>query len=236
MNFGEDIRTLRPTQGDHQQEEGKCEKPEDGDGTPKFAPIPIDPNGNLRLIVGEERRVFLVDANALRRSSKVFDAMLFGSFKEAVQDTAWTVELPEDDAWAMQVLLDAVHTNFGKVPKKMGILGLYRITVFTNKYDMTHCLQPWARIWASKADNPLLHKEYRHSCNEDDIERIWVFYELGMYRPFEDLLLSVALDASATPDGDIQIRRYVLQHTKFIKLKDSDVLIDSNVYGQSQEV
>lgn len=185
------------------------------------------------LIVGEERHVFLIDANTLRRSSKVFNAMLFGGFKEAVQDAAWTVELPEDDAWAMHILLDAVHANFGEVPKKMDISGLYRITVLTNKYDMTHCLQPWVRTWASKADNSPLHAEY---CNEADIERIWVFYELGMYRPFEDLLLSIALDASATPDGDIQIRRYQPNQEEYIKLKETGVLIRSDVLGKSQEL
>ncbi|ROW16240.1 hypothetical protein VPNG_01997 [Cytospora leucostoma] len=164
--------------------------------------------------------------------------MLFGGYKEAVQDTDWTVELPEDDSWAMRLILNAVHSNFGEVPKKMDISGLYRITVLTNKYDMTHCLQPWARMWALEAINPLLHENYQHSCDEAHIERIWVLYELGMYHPFEDLLLAIALDASATSDGDIQISRHNPNQTKtkYIKLKDSGVLIASNVLGLIEEV
>lgn len=63
-----------------------------------------------------------------------------------------------------------------------------------------------------------------------------MFYELGMYRPFEDLLLSIALDASATPDGDIQIRRYQPIQEEYIKLKETGVLIRSDVLGQSQEL
>ncbi|KUI59670.1 hypothetical protein VP1G_06878 [Cytospora mali] len=206
---------------------------------PKSSPIVIDPNGNLKLVVDADRVLFRVDANALRRSSKVFEAMLFGGFRESEQGSDWTVELPEDDAWAMQTLLHAAHANFADIPKTMDVSELYSLTVLTNKYNMTHCLQPWARKWASPVNNPSLHSpvEDRDAVEEIDIERIWVLHELGMYRSFEDMIVGIALNATATPDGDIQI--WVTESSEpdradrvLAKLKDTDALIDSKVLGQ----
>ncbi|KUI70525.1 hypothetical protein VM1G_06433 [Cytospora mali] len=205
---------------------------------PESSPILVDPNGNLKLVVDAERVLFRVDANALRRSSKVFDAMLFRGFRESEQGSDWTVELPEDDAWAMQTLLHAAHANFADIPKTMDLSELYSLTVLTNKYDMTHCLQPWAHKWASPVNNPSLHNPVvDRDVEEMDIERIWVLHEFGMYRSFEDMIVGVALNATATPDGDIQI--WVTESSEpdrtdrvLAKLNDTDVLIDSKVLGQ----
>lgn len=175
----------------------------------------------------------------MRRSSKVFDTMLFGCFRESQQGPDWTVELPEDDSWAMQILLNAVHANFSEVPRKMDISGLYRITVLTNKYDMTHCLQPWASIWASEADKPALHSPINwdlSAVEKTKLEMIWVLHEFGMYSPFETRVLETALNATATPDGDIQIQVTGLdgdsRKTRMSKLEDAETLIDGKVLGQ----
>lgn len=163
--------------------------------------------------------------------------MLFGGFKESKQEPDWIVELPEDDHWAMGILLNAIHANFSRVPKDMDTPGLYEITVQANKYDMTHCLQPWASVWASETNNPDLY-EYMgtRAVEETDIQKLWVLHEFGMYWPFETLLLDIALNATATSDGDIQI---LVTETDggppkqaLLHLGDTEALIDGRVLGK----
>lgn len=107
----------------------------------------------------------------------------------------------------MQILLNAIHANFASVPKMMDASSLYEVTILTDKYSITHCLQPWAQIWTSKANNPSLHGPINsdRGVGKEDIERIWALQEFGLYSPFEDLLLDIALNATADSDGDIQI-------------------------------
>ncbi|KAG6368602.1 hypothetical protein INS49_002815 [Diaporthe citri] len=99
----------------------------------KNDPIHIDRNGNLQLIVGPDAVKMQVDANALRRASKVFNRMLFGPFSESHQTEEWTVELPEDDPEPLRVIFHAAHGNFGRVPQRLKVADLYDVTVMADK-------------------------------------------------------------------------------------------------------
>lgn len=73
----------------------------------------VDPHGDLRLIVGEERVVFQVCSRTLARSSPVWEAMLYGPFsegKEQQKSQDWKVALPDDNPDAMHMILLVVHS------------------------------------------------------------------------------------------------------------------------------
>lgn len=163
--------------------------------------------------------------------------MLFGGFKEADQGPDWTVDLPEDDSWSLEILLNAVHANFSKVPEHVNISGLYKITVLTNKYDMMHCLRPWASVWTCEANNPVLYKPADgKSVEEVDIEMLWVLHELGMYPQFFEVIHGIVMNATATSNGDIQILVTEMSdgavEASLSNLDDIDVLIDGRVHGK----
>ncbi len=111
-----------------------------------------DYEADLTLLVGEEKREFDVCSKAMARSSAVFKAMLYGSFRESQpidKTEPWIVELPDDDADGLSVLLDIVHSRFHLVPETVAPDRLHRILIVSHKYDMTQFIRPWATTWAS---------------------------------------------------------------------------------------
>ncbi|KAK2598387.1 hypothetical protein N8I77_011807 [Diaporthe amygdali] len=160
----------------------------------KNNPIHIDPNGNLKLIVGPAAVQMHVDANALRRSSKVFDRMLFGGLREAHQTDEWTVELPEDDPEALRVIFHAAHANFRDLPPTLSLSQLYYITVMADKYGMIGTLQPWMANWTSAETHPeLWTSEDENETSREDLQRLCVLYYQGLPQQFYEILLRVLI-------------------------------------------
>ncbi|KAJ0122355.1 hypothetical protein J7T55_002868 [Diaporthe amygdali] len=160
----------------------------------KNNPIHIDPNGNLKLIVGPAAVPMHVDANALRRSSKVFDRMLFGDFSESYQTDGWAVELPEDDPEALRVIFHAAHANFRDLPPTLSLSQLYYITVMADKYGMIGTLQPWMANWTSAETHPeLWTSEDENETSREDLQRLCVLYYQGLPQQFYEILLRVLI-------------------------------------------
>jgi hypothetical protein len=106
-----------------------------------------DSCGDLTLVVGSDtnKPTFLVCSRSLSRSSPVFRAMLYGSFRESrpADINSWLVELPDDSAIPAGILFDIVHGRFRMVtPRMVRLDALYEILAFTDKYDMTSLLVP----------------------------------------------------------------------------------------------
>jgi hypothetical protein len=116
------------------------------------APVRVDDDGDLRLVIGPDQREFLVCSRSLSRASRVFKCMLYGGFREShpVSDTEpWVVQLPEDDSAAAKLLLDVIHVRFDRIPTTLPLAELYNVLVFTEKYDMTKVLRPWLQAWVT---------------------------------------------------------------------------------------
>ena len=76
--------------------------------------------------------------------------MLYGNFREARPTNpaeAWRVELPEDDANSVRILLNIIHCHFDLVPSTLSLLDLYNLLVVTKKYDTTKFVRPWIQDW-----------------------------------------------------------------------------------------
>ncbi|KAK4210510.1 hypothetical protein QBC37DRAFT_428698 [Rhypophila decipiens] len=129
---------------------------------PPTTKVEIDPNGDLTLVIGRKPaqesvlapgstiREFLVDSRAVSRGSPVLKRMLNGPFMESKpsDNTEWRVSLPDDIPEAAKVLFDIAHSRFEAVDSLTpSVAYLHAILVFSEKYDMTALLRPWAKSW-----------------------------------------------------------------------------------------
>lgn len=150
--------------------------------------LTFDEDGDLHLEVGggevgcpqqqpQQKQTFVVCSRALARASKPLKAMLHGGFAESMPpqggggDAAWTVALPDDDPGAFAILMHIIHNRFAMVPVSVGRADLFKITVLTDKYDMTEVLRPWARTWVA----PLVSS----TSTEGVDQLLWIAWILG---------------------------------------------------------
>ncbi|KAB5531384.1 hypothetical protein GE09DRAFT_1252067 [Coniochaeta sp. 2T2.1] len=137
----------------------------------------FDPDGELRLDIGPYSLPVLscvVCPRTISRASNVFKRMLYGGFSESKpKEGEWVVKLPEDDPDAMTFVLYILHGHFDKVPRTLTQDKLYRVTVVTDKYDLTSSLRPWASMWLQNPEAP----ESRNMLA--NAQRIRIAWELG---------------------------------------------------------
>ncbi|KAI0014948.1 hypothetical protein F4780DRAFT_773877 [Xylariomycetidae sp. FL0641] len=184
------------------------------------APVTIDEDGDLLLEVGqfqcphvvaEDERLrtssgtFRVCSRTLSRCSPVMKKMLFGGFSEARRPSgqAWKIQLPEDDAKAMEVILNIIHSHFERIPTTdMSLDTLYGITVLTDKYNLTRLLRPWVQQWDYITKNDLGCGENMDRSDEGYLEkRIWLAWELGDEERLQQFARDMAQFSNVDEDG-----------------------------------
>lgn len=170
----------------------------------------IDRDGNLKLVVGPDAVQMQVDANALRRASKVLKCMLFGPFSEAHQTENWTVQLPEDDPEALRIIFHAIHGNFGNVPRALTLSKLYEITIMADKYAMTGSLRPWVSDWTvGFQESGTWKPDDKKNTSYEDLQSLIVLYHLGTFKQFECVFISLMLHTEVGPNGQLLFRNSV---------------------------
>ncbi|OIW22542.1 hypothetical protein CONLIGDRAFT_675071 [Coniochaeta ligniaria NRRL 30616] len=146
---------------------------------PAQGPAYFDPYGDLRLEIGSDNAACIICSRALSRASPVFKKMLNGGFAESMPSHGeWVVKLPEDDPEAMIFLLNVVHGQFDDIPETLPEEKLYRLTILTDKYDMTKSLRPWASYWLKRLANT-------ERTVDTQAQRMWIAWELGDAGLFE---------------------------------------------------
>lgn len=170
------------------------------------ATIAVDEDGDLSLKVGPDtdNTTFLVCSRTLSRSSPVFKAMLYGSFRESRPAdpgaSPWVVELPDDNHLPAEILLNIIHGRFDFTPKVMTIDTLYEILAFADKYDMTSRLNPWMQAWVSSVF-PL--EMQLPSAPGDAWRIIAVSRELGLVRPLKELVMHAIMHSEVNSNGEL---------------------------------
>lgn len=131
--------------------------------------IELDKRGDVWLFVGRNKcsiaadgshehkpaMRFRVCSRALARASQVWEALIFGESSETKQ---LAISLPDDDPFALQLLLYILHGNLTPVydlaakeasnePTPTFVDQVYEIVSLAHKYRMTQHLRPWASIW-----------------------------------------------------------------------------------------
>ncbi|CAH0019546.1 unnamed protein product [Clonostachys rhizophaga] len=120
------------------------------DSNKKDANVDIAVNGDVAFIVGPSCRRLRVYSLVLTNASTVFNVMLGPHFKEGHQlaQTGLTeIELPEDNAEAVEIVFNIIHGRNDRVSDTLDPDKLLQVAIITDKYD---CLVPLAfamKLW-----------------------------------------------------------------------------------------
>ena len=137
---------------------------------------------------------FRVCSRAMARAAPSFETLLYGRFAEARKPhSGWTVRLLDDDPEVMKLLLPVMHGQLEgfdalsyRIKGAGGLRTLYKITIPTDKYDLTHILRPWAAqlVRSLEATMTTLHGL--------DLEKAaCVSWELGSRTVFEFIVVKL---------------------------------------------
>jgi len=165
-----------------------------------MAGITFDPDGDLTLVVGQDpsKADFAVCSRTLSRASLVFKRMFNGAFLESkpTDGSPWIVSLPEDNPMAAKDLLAIVHSRFDLLldadVSTPGTRGLYYILVFSEKYDLTKFIRPWAQSWVPSVE------EFSRSADYHVL--IGIAWELGTRTALEHVAKRMIVECGFNPE------------------------------------
>jgi hypothetical protein len=113
-----------------------------------------DPDGDVLLRCKDQdtgsTKLFRVSSKVLRLASPVFANMFGPHFQEGHelrQDGCLVVELEEDDAPLMKIILDVLHYQADSGDHVMDAEKLAQLAIHCDKYDLTKALGPWVSTW-----------------------------------------------------------------------------------------
>ncbi|KAK4227374.1 hypothetical protein QBC38DRAFT_417127 [Podospora fimiseda] len=196
--------------------------------TDKLGTVTIDQDGDLTLSVGtrvvgldEQPCKFKVDSSALRRTSAVFKAMLFGPWAESkpTDGSEWVVELPEDDPDGFQVILSIIHSAYYLIPTAMNKLLLYKILVLCDKYDMDQVLAPWAQSWLSAVADQAKH-QFKEDKPSADPLMTFIAWHLGDETLYAEEVRKMILCSYLNPVEDGHLFVHCWRHDRNLSNED----------------
>ncbi|KAH7308520.1 hypothetical protein B0I35DRAFT_491682 [Stachybotrys elegans] len=120
--------------------------------TPDTTTTDIAAEGDVLLVVGPDNKQLRVHSAFLQQASSVFKTMFKPIFKEGRQFSeagSVTIPLPEDDAYAMEVVLNVIHGRYDNVPESLDPKDLLQAAVIIDKYDCFTPLTLAIRTWFS---------------------------------------------------------------------------------------
>ncbi|KAM7212742.1 hypothetical protein V8F06_011885 [Rhypophila decipiens] len=134
--------------------------------------------------------------------------MLNGPFMESKpsDNTEWRVSLPDDMPEAAKVLLDIVHSRFEAVDGLTpSVTDLHAILVFSEKYDMTALLRPWAKSWL-----PLQRINDWIGVHEFT-QLVGITWELGARDSLDLLVKRMLVECGARDSIDLMVKRMLIE-------------------------
>lgn len=159
--------------------------------------VVLDPRGDILLNIGSNesedsrpQKTLRACSRALARVSPVFDRMLYGSFAESKRpsDGLWTIDLPEDDPAAFELMARIAHGLVHDAPESLSIDQFYELTTLTHYYDCSHILTPWAGHWINVVlDGPDDMPFWAHKM-------LWISWELRDRRIFEATARNILME------------------------------------------
>ncbi|KAK3936435.1 hypothetical protein QBC46DRAFT_321587 [Diplogelasinospora grovesii] len=157
----------------------------------------LDSRGDLVLVVGQEKKEFLVCSRTLARASPNFAAKLFSEGREFspvsgsenhVYRRKRRISFPEISVTAMHAILLIVHGAPTQVFGKLNDVNLlHDVLVITTRFEMTECLAPVAVKW--------LRKTYKAEVLRfDEVARqLYITYQLGHLPCVKQTLLHMVM-------------------------------------------
>ncbi|KAE9378231.1 hypothetical protein N431DRAFT_435404 [Stipitochalara longipes BDJ] len=153
-------------------------------GKNSFAQIEQSPVEKVRMLVSSKH---------MRVASPVFRAMLqqknFKEGRELSSKGGLELPLPDDDAIAMIVLLDVIHGRNRRVPRKIDLDLVNRISILVDKYQMAEAVGMVSDVWIDNLRNDI-PKEY--DPNVIEVHRwlaiSWVFGRGDVFKTITKLV------------------------------------------------
>ncbi|KAH7304156.1 hypothetical protein B0I35DRAFT_401473 [Stachybotrys elegans] len=112
--------------------------------------IDIAAKGDVVFVVGTDRRRLKVYSIFVMTASPVFNAMLGPNFMEGhrlIRSGQTEVELPEDNADAMEIVLNVIHGRNDRVQRTLSPGEVLKVAVISDKYDCSTSLAFAIRTW-----------------------------------------------------------------------------------------
>lgn len=123
--------------------------------TKDSATVDIVPDGDVILVVGIEMKRLRAYSLTLKSASTVFRAMLGPRFSEGqkLNDNGSTeIDMPEDDAEAMEIMLNVIHGCNNKVHDALDASRVLRVAITADKFDCKVALAFAIRVWLNCAN------------------------------------------------------------------------------------
>ncbi|KAJ4176133.1 hypothetical protein NW767_015549 [Fusarium falciforme] len=120
----------------------ECEEPSSAE--------PIASDGDVILVVGEQKTQLRVYSQCLRSASKVFNVMFGRNWSEGQGISSQSprdVTLVEDDAHAMRLICSVIHHRNADIPDTLTAREVLQIAVEADKYDLSVALKYAREQW-----------------------------------------------------------------------------------------
>jgi hypothetical protein len=151
------------------------------------ATVDIVPDGDIILVVGAGMKRLRAYSLAIKSASKVFTAMLSPRFSEGqrLADNEWTeIDMPEDDAEAMEIMLNVIHGINNAVHNGLDTSKILRVAIIADKFDCKVALAFAIKVWLNCA-------------NITDGSQLWLLLRAAYWfdnaKSFEEISLALML-------------------------------------------
>lgn len=178
----------------------------DSDNDSVETPQPILRSKETRMLVSSKHMIHV---------SPVFKAMFrhetFAEGRELAKGKA-VVPLPDDDPFAMRILLNLIHSNYRKVPRIVDLDTMTSIAILADKYELTDVLYTHSELWLKE-----LKKTVPVSLTQDLLPWLAISCVFNMAPEFKHLTRIATLESS----GDLGLGE-----------SEQDLPIPAHVFGK----
>jgi len=192
-------------------------------------------NGDVILVVGAGLKRLKAYSCVLKSASKVFSAMLGPRFSEGqrLNDNESTeIDMPEDDAEAMEIMLNVIHGCNNAVDDGLNGSQILRVAITADKFDCKVALSFAIKVWLNCA-------------NITDSNQLWRLLKAAYWfdnaKSFEEISLGLILHhrgsylklwAKDNIDTDILIRICLLLEENRNRIRQSllEIVIEEPVW------
>ncbi|KAE9988239.1 hypothetical protein EG327_003453 [Venturia inaequalis] len=137
-------------------------------------------NGDLTLIIGQQRQRILVSRDVIVGICKPWEAM-FTRFIEASQAE---VELPDDDPTAVTIVCTIAHLKFHDLPLTLTIDELSELATLCDKYDTTAVVGPFVHDWVTPWFYDPVNKSEKKYLDKGNEKFVWIAWVFGYVSEF----------------------------------------------------
>ncbi|KAK4151623.1 hypothetical protein C8A00DRAFT_35716 [Chaetomidium leptoderma] len=164
----------------------------------------LDPHGDLKLVVGEDKVVFQVCSRALACSSEAWETLLHGPCLEgkAQQDGQdWEIYLPDDDPDGLRIILNVIHQDLEAVPKVVSFELLFQLIELSDKYNMVASLKPFWRDW----NRQHILRDFSGVDPAQLGHQIWVSNTLGDRYGYRKAIMAFVTRTATNDQGQLRL-------------------------------